>query len=51
MVGRLMRHVYENRDEAAAKGRAAKKFVSENFSWKRMGLEIRARLEEIVGAM
>lgn len=51
MVGRLMRHVYENRDEAAAKGRAAKKFVSENFSWKRVGLEIRARLEEIVGAM
>jgi hypothetical protein len=33
---RTLRHVYEHRDEAAQRGRAAAKQVREDFSWSRI---------------
>lgn len=34
---RLMRHVYNNREEAAEKGKRARALVEENFTWDRIG--------------
>ena len=33
----LMRHVYNNQDEAKKKGRMLKKYIAENFSWEKVG--------------
>jgi len=44
---RLMRQVYENREEARARGQAAKAWVDENLSWEKIGQEMAARLKEI----
>lgn len=33
---RTLRHVYENRDEATQRGRAASRYVSQEFSWARV---------------
>lgn len=42
-----MRHVFESRVEAEAKGRMAKAFVEEQFSWKKVGEDMKNRLERI----
>ncbi len=34
---KLMRHVYDNRDEAAGKGKKARQLVGEKFTWDRVG--------------
>lgn len=47
----LMRHVHANKEEARAKGDAARRFVMENFTWKRIGESIKARLQEIVESL
>lgn len=44
---KLMRHVYENREEAKSIGRAAKTWVGENLSWEKIGQAMAARLKEI----
>jgi glycosyltransferase involved in cell wall biosynthesis len=50
---RTLRHVYENRDEAAQRGRAASRYVCQEFSWARVtslyaerirGLQVGSRL-------
>ena len=43
----LMRHVFRHPDEAVRKGRAAQKFVRDNFSWAVIGRQMAARLKEI----
>ncbi len=43
----LMRHVYNNRDEAKAKGAKVKEFVTTNFSWDVVGNLIIKRLNEL----
>lgn len=43
----LMRHVYENRDEARAKGLRASKDVLGSLTWHNAALRIRKRLKEI----
>lgn len=37
---RLIRHCYENQNEALDKGKAASKFVHENFTWKKSALKL-----------
>jgi len=44
-----MRHVYNNRDEAKEKGQRARKYVTENFSWDKVGDIIVERLQAIDG--
>jgi len=39
-----MRHVYENRDEARGRGDKARQFVSQNFTWEKVGKSIVDRL-------
>jgi len=46
-----MRYVFENRDEAKAKGRAGQAFVRDVFSWERVGQAMKSRLSEIWGGM
>jgi glycosyltransferase involved in cell wall biosynthesis len=43
---RLMRHVYEHRDEAKAKGKKARQDLVTNFSWKPIGERIIKVLKE-----
>ena len=43
----LMRHVYENRDEAKDKGRKLKQYISENFSWSRVADRIINEIKEM----
>lgn len=45
-----MRHVYNNRDEAVAKGQKAKENIAKNFTWDRIGDMIVDRLREIDNA-
>ena len=42
-----LRHVYNNKDEAAAKGKRAQQFVSDNFTWDRIGDMVVERLIQI----
>jgi glycosyltransferase involved in cell wall biosynthesis len=42
-----MRHVYNNRDEAKEKGQRARDYVSQNFSWDKIGDMIVNRLQRI----
>jgi len=42
-----LRHVYNNRDEAAEKGKRAKQFVSDNFTWDKIGDKVVERLVQI----
>jgi len=42
-----MRHVYNNRDEAQARGQKARQFVADNFTWDIIGKNIVDRLVEI----
>lgn len=42
-----LRHVYNNREEAAEKGKRAKQFVSDNFTWDRIGDQVVKRLTQI----
>jgi len=44
-----MRHVYNNRDEAKEKGQRAREYVTENFSWDKVGDIIVERLQAIDG--
>lgn len=46
----LMRHVYENRDEARAKGQRASREVSSRWTWDHSASVISARLAEIAPA-
>lgn len=48
---RLMRHIFENRAEAAEKGAAARRFVVDRFDWKVVGPAMRARLQEIIAGL
>lgn len=43
----LMRHVYENRDEAAEKGARASEVVLSKWTWRHAALKIKTRLLEI----
>jgi GT2 family glycosyltransferase len=45
----LLRHVYENRDEARAKGKAAAEEAAANWSWENAARRISARLEALQG--
>jgi len=42
-----MRHVYNNRDEARAKGQLARQHITDNFTWDRIGDLIVERLQKI----
>jgi len=42
-----LRHVYNNRDEAREKGKRARQFISNNFTWDLIGEQIVNRLVEI----
>lgn len=42
-----MRHVYNNRDEAQARGQKARQFVADNFTWDIIGKNIVNRLVEL----
>jgi glycosyltransferase involved in cell wall biosynthesis len=42
-----MRHVYNNREEAALKGQLAKQKVAENFTWDKIGDMIVNRLAQL----
>ncbi len=44
---RLMRHVFDNPEEARAKGQRASREVRQNWSWERAALKIVARLDDI----
>ncbi len=44
---RLMRHVFDNPEEARAKGQRASREVRQNWSWERAALKIIARLDDI----
>lgn len=44
---KILRHVYENQDEAKAKGRIARNNMVGHFDWSIRTAHIRARLEEI----
>ncbi len=44
---KLMRHVYNNRDEAIEKGKKARQYVEENFTWGRVGDMMVERLQKI----
>jgi glycosyltransferase involved in cell wall biosynthesis len=46
--GERMRHVFNNREEARGKGKAAKAFVHGNFTWNVIGKKIMTRLTEVV---
>lgn len=46
-----MRHVFNNRDEARLKGKAAQVFVHKNFTWAVMGKKMKDRLVKIVGGL
>ena len=43
----LLRHVYENRDEARGKGAAAAREVAQKWTWDRTAARIVARLDEL----
>ncbi|HHH40914.1 MAG TPA: glycosyltransferase [Chloroflexi bacterium] len=47
----LMRHVYEHREEAAAKGAAASAEVLSRWTWRHAAQKIKARLQEIHEAL
>ncbi|KKM21785.1 hypothetical protein LCGC14_1631970 [marine sediment metagenome] len=34
---KLMRHAYDNRDEAAGKGKKARQLVEDKFTWDKVG--------------
>jgi hypothetical protein len=42
-----MRHVYDNRDEAKAKGQLALQGISDNFTWDKIGDKVVERLVQI----
>ena len=44
---KMMRHVFENQEEAKKKGELGKAFAKEQFSWERVGAIMKARLEAI----
>lgn len=44
----LMRHVYEHRDEAKAKGLRAREWIVNNFDWKISCDKAKKRMEEII---
>lgn len=48
---KMLRHVYENKADAARKGLLAKDFVTKSFNWTAIGSAIKRRLEEIVKAL
>lgn len=37
---KLMRHVYNNQDEAKGKGETLKKYITENLSWEKVGQKV-----------
>jgi glycosyltransferase involved in cell wall biosynthesis len=45
----LLRHVYEHPDEAAAKGRSASARVVRDFTWQRVGRQVRDDIDELAG--
>jgi hypothetical protein len=45
---RTLRHVYEHRDEAALRGRAATKRVREEFAWSRITPRYSDRISELL---
>jgi len=45
----LMKYVYKHRQEAAAKGMAARKHVRENFSWEMIGSRMKSRIADFAG--
>ncbi len=49
-LAHLLRHVYENRDEARAKGAHAAAEMAERWTWRRAAERIAARIAEITAA-
>ena len=45
---KLMKHVYENQDEAKEKGVRLKKYISENFTWEHIGKKLIKEIEGLV---
>lgn len=48
-LAELMRYVYDHRDEAREKGKAARAYVAEHFTWEKSTLRMANRIREIVG--
>jgi len=46
---RLMRYVFENREEAAKAGISSREFVQRNYSWEASTTRMYARLNELAG--
>lgn len=46
-ASRLMRHVFENREEAAAKGKLLSDHIKSEFSWDRVAKQMINRLKEV----
>lgn len=44
-ASKLMRHVYENQNEAKEKGLRLKKYISENFTWEHIGKKLIKEIE------
>jgi hypothetical protein len=42
-----MRHAYDNRDEAAEKGKKARQYVEDNFTWDKVGDLMLNRLTDL----
>lgn len=43
----LMKHVFENQEEAKSRGQKIKTFISENFSWRKIGEKIIENIERL----
>jgi glycosyltransferase involved in cell wall biosynthesis len=48
---KLMRYVYENQKEAKEKGKYARQFMIENFTWEKSMQKVNKRINEIWGEM
>lgn len=46
-----LRHVYENKAEAAAKGERAREYVTKTFNWLTIGNAMKARIQEIIKSL
>jgi glycosyltransferase involved in cell wall biosynthesis len=46
-AARLMRHVFDNREEAAERGKILREHIKTNFSWDKVAGQMIARLKEI----
>ena len=45
----FMRHVYENREEAEAKGIKASKYIHKEWNWEKCGVDLIEKVKELTG--